>query len=82
MPTTAAVPLDAWRSAGAVFDVIYDPWPTPLAQAATGAGLPTVTGLDLLAHQAALQVELMTGRAVDSAVLREAALRHLGGVII
>jgi len=44
-----------------VFDVIYDPWPTPLATAATRAGQVLVGGLDLLVHQAAGQVELMTG---------------------
>jgi shikimate dehydrogenase len=74
----SAVPGDSWRTADAVFDAIYDPWPTPLATAATDAGMPLVTGLDLLAHQAALQVELMTGQAVDPNVLRDAALRSLG----
>ncbi|UYM04827.1 shikimate dehydrogenase [Solicola gregarius] len=59
---------------GAVFDVIYDPWPTALASAATVAGLPVVSGLDLLAHQAALQVELMTGRTVPASILRTAVL--------
>ena len=44
-----------------VFDVIYDPWPTPLARAAEVTGRVLVSGLDLLAHQAVLQVELMTG---------------------
>lgn len=59
---------------GAVFDVVYDPWPTALASVADSAGLPVVSGLDLLAHQAALQVESMTGSAVDAALLRTAAL--------
>jgi shikimate dehydrogenase len=44
-----------------VFEVLYDPWPTPLAQAASTAGQVLVGGLDLLVHQAALQLELMTG---------------------
>jgi len=47
--------------AGLVFDVIYDPWPTPLALAAEAAGRTVVGGLDLLVHQATRQVELMTG---------------------
>lgn len=46
-------------SGGTLFDVLYDPWPTPLAAAWHGTVLG---GLDLLVHQAALQVELMTGR--------------------
>lgn len=45
-----------------VFDAVYDPWPTPLAEAGRAAGLLVVGGLDLLVHQAVLQVELMTGR--------------------
>lgn len=73
-----AVPAEAAEAAGAVFDVIYDPWPTPLAQAAGATGRPVVSGLDLLAHQAALQVELMTGERVGPAVLRDAALAALG----
>lgn len=64
-------------SSRAVFDVAYDPWPTPLATAAEQAGLEVVTGIDLLAHQAALQVELMTGSAVDPDLLRRAALTAL-----
>lgn len=64
-------------SARAVFDVSYDPWPTPLASAAKQAGVRLVSGLDLLAHQAALQVELMTGSPVDVALLRNAALAEL-----
>jgi shikimate dehydrogenase len=46
-----------------VLDVVYDPWPTPLASAASQAGLVVIGGLDLLLHHAALQVELMTGLA-------------------
>ncbi len=54
----AAVPA----APGVLFDVLYDPWPTPLAAAWTGAVLG---GLDLLVHQAVLQVELMTRQNVD-----------------
>jgi shikimate dehydrogenase len=45
----------------AVLDVVYHPWPTPLAQAASRSGAIVVSGFDLLLHQAARQVELMTG---------------------
>jgi shikimate dehydrogenase len=62
---------------GAVFDVVYDPWPSPLLTAAARV-VPTVHGLDLLAHQAALQVRLMTGRDVGVDVLRSAGLAALG----
>ncbi|MBZ5741277.1 shikimate dehydrogenase [Nocardioides mangrovi] len=64
-----------------VFEVIYDPWPTPLALAAGDRVL--VSGLDLLVHQAVLQFELFTGvpgpleamRAAGEQVLAE---RHAG----
>lgn len=49
------------RTAPVVFDVLYDPWPTPLAALAATERKIFVSGLDLLAHQAALQVTLMTG---------------------
>ncbi len=45
-----------------VFDALYHPWPTRIAYAADKAGRVVVGGLDLLVHQAAVQVELMTGR--------------------
>ena len=45
-----------------MLDVVYHPWPTPLAQAASRYGAILVSGFDLLLHQAARQVELMTGR--------------------
>ncbi|MFD8868834.1 shikimate dehydrogenase [Streptomyces sp. NPDC059590] len=48
---------------GALFDVLYDPWPTRLAAAWAARGGAVVSGLDLLVHQAVLQVELMTGLA-------------------
>ncbi len=64
--TIPASAQDEWarRVAAAVpvvFDVVYHPWPTPVAEAASTAGRVLVSGLDLLVHQAARQVELMTG---------------------
>ncbi|MFE4592732.1 shikimate dehydrogenase [Streptomyces laurentii] len=47
---------------GTLFDVLYDPWPTRLAAAWSARGGKVVGGLDLLVHQAVLQVEQMTGR--------------------
>lgn len=72
--------LGAAAQVGAVFEVVYDPWPTPLAETALSVGLPLVDGLDLLAHQAVLQVALMTGAPVDAVsvdVLREAGRAEL-----
>lgn len=59
-------------SAAAVFDVVYDPWPTPLAAAAAAAGVRVLDGLDLLVGQAVLQVGLMTGGHPSPDVLRAA----------
>jgi shikimate dehydrogenase len=57
---------------GAVLDVVYHPWPTRLVSAAAGSGAVVVGGFELLLHQAARQVELMTGRDAPVAAMREA----------
>ncbi|MFF2196886.1 shikimate dehydrogenase [Streptomyces sp. NPDC058157] len=70
----AAVPA----APGALFDVLYDPWPTALAAAWTARGGTLLGGLDLLVHQAVLQVELMTGRTPGPlAAMRAAGERAL-----
>ncbi|MEU6480233.1 shikimate dehydrogenase [Streptomyces sp. NPDC047017] len=66
--TTPAGTTDALATAvperpATLFDVLYDPWPTALAARWSMAGGAVVSGLDLLVHQAVLQVEQMTGRA-------------------
>jgi shikimate dehydrogenase len=66
VPAGAADSLAAQLEAGrpvppCVFDVVYAPWPTRLAQAAQSAGATVVGGLELLLHQAVGQFELMTG---------------------
>ncbi|WP_030387208.1 shikimate dehydrogenase [Streptomyces sp. NRRL S-241] len=60
--TTDALAASVPEGAGTLFDVLYDPWPTALAAAWSDRGGRVVGGLDLLVHQAVLQVELMTGR--------------------
>ncbi|MER6717950.1 shikimate dehydrogenase [Streptomyces halstedii] len=59
-------------SPGTLFDVLYEPWPTVLASRWAEAGAAVVGGLDLLVHQAVLQVEQMTGRDAPLAVMRAA----------
>ncbi len=61
----------------ALFEVVYDPWLTPLLRAFHRTARPAVGGLDLLGHQAVLQVQLMTGRSVDVDLLRGAARAEL-----
>jgi shikimate dehydrogenase len=53
-------------------DVVYHPWPTPLAVAARQVGVPVAGGFALLLHQAAHQVELMTGKPAPLAEMRAA----------
>ncbi|WP_046500917.1 shikimate dehydrogenase [Streptomyces odonnellii] len=63
---------------GTLFDVLYEPWPTGLAAAWSRRGGPVVSGLDLLVHQAVLQVELMTGRSpAPLALMRKAGEQAL-----
>lgn len=47
--------------ASVLFDVVYDPWPTPLGLAARDLGRTGLNGLDLLAGQAVDQFFLLTG---------------------
>ncbi|MFF8600561.1 shikimate dehydrogenase [Streptomyces sp. NPDC015232] len=81
--TTPAGTTDALAEAvpdapGTLFDVLYDPWPTRLAAAWSARGGRIVGGLDLLVHQAVLQVEQMTGRTPGPlAAMRAAGERAL-----
>ena len=83
IPASAQVPdlVALGERAEVVFDVLYDPWPTPFAEAARASGRTLVSGLDLLVHQAVLQVALMTGVEADPAelapVMRAAGERAL-----
>jgi shikimate dehydrogenase len=61
----------------AVFDVVYRPWPTALALAAEAAGAVLAGGFDLLLQQAAMQVELMTGRPAPLDEMRQAGEMEL-----
>ena len=79
IPASAQTPdlLTACAGVPAVFEVVYDPWPTPLARAVLEEGRLLVAGLDLLAHQAVGQVQRMTGRTVSVDLLREAGADEL-----
>ena len=62
----------------AVLDVVYVPWPTPLAEAAAAAGAVVASGFAMLLHQAAAQVELMTGKPAPLEAMRAAGEAELG----
>ena len=61
----------------AVLDVVYHPWPTPLAQVAAAAGAIVVSGFAMLLHQAVTQVELMTGKPAPLEAMRAAGEAEL-----
>jgi shikimate dehydrogenase len=83
--TTPAGTTDALSSTvperpATLFDVLYDPWPTDLAARWSGYGGAVVSGLDLLVHQAVLQVEQMTGcRPAPVDAMRRAGEKALAG---
>lgn len=72
--TPKGVADDLEPGGGVFFDVVYDPWPTKLAQKWRGK---VIGGLDLLIHQAIDQIHLMTGFVIDrklmTPILRTAA---------
>ena len=76
IPAAAQTPELVARCASVpvIFEVLYDPWPTPLAASLLQErdGRVLVSGLDLLVHQAALQFLLFTGLEVPVAVMRAA----------
>nr|WP_218903392.1 shikimate dehydrogenase [Streptomonospora nanhaiensis] len=80
LPSGAADPYAAELagSGAALFDVVYAPWPTAAAAAVEAAGGTVVGGFAMLLHQAARQVELMTGaERAPVAAMREAGLAEL-----
>ncbi len=77
--TTPAGTLDALAAESAptgplpvLLDVVYAPWPTPLASVYVDAGGVVVGGAAMLLHQAAAQVELMTGQPAPLEAMRAA----------
>lgn len=70
LPAGAADRLTA--PATVLLDVVYAPWPTPFAAAAQRAGARVVSGLEMLLHQAAAQVQLMTGKPGPVEAMRAA----------
>ncbi len=73
---------DAGGPGPVVMDVGYAPWPSPFADAvaeATQGRVRVVRGTRMLLHQAARQVELMTGREAPTPAMDLALRRALEG---
>ena len=71
----AGVPV---AHSGVLLDVVYAGWPTPIARAASGAGMTVVSGLDMLVHQAAEQFRLFTGHTAPVEAMAAAGRAALG----
>lgn len=81
-PAAATAGLaDALAQADVVLDVIYHPWPTPVASAVAARGGRLATGLDMLLHQAFGQVELFTGKDAPRVEMRDALHAATGGTV-
>jgi shikimate dehydrogenase len=57
-----------------LLDVVYAGWPTPLARIFEESGATVVSGFEMLLHQAAEQVYLMTGLRPPVSAMRTAGL--------
>ena len=80
VPTSAGdsvVGLVPTSTDAVLLDVVYDPWPTALADAWQAAGGTVVGGFAMLLHQAVAQVRLMTGGDPSVDAMRAAGLAEL-----
>jgi len=71
------VPADILRGQEIVYDLVYNPLQTRLLMEARDAGSKTISGLDMLLAQAALQFELWTGLKAPIECMRKAALSKI-----
>ncbi|NTW10160.1 MAG: shikimate dehydrogenase, partial [Chlorobiaceae bacterium] len=62
-----------------VYDMVYNPFETPLLAAAKKAGAETVPGIEMLIGQAACSFELWTGNTMPVEVVRRIVLKALRG---
>lgn len=62
---------------GTLFEVLYNPWPTPFLSQWRQQGNVGIDGLDLLIHQAISQVEIFTTQTVDRPEMAK-QLRQVG----
>ena len=79
-PTAGQSPIDAKliSEKSTVFDLVYNPSPTPLVAAAQARGAKAIGGLSMLVYQAAEQFKLWTNQDPDVAVMLKAAKDALG----
>jgi shikimate dehydrogenase len=73
------IPVDLLRSGQTLLDMVYTPHPTRLVKEASGKGLRTIPGVEMLIHQAAESFEKWFGVKPPIGEMREEALRRLTG---
>jgi shikimate dehydrogenase len=82
VPSAAVAPqIEELAAARCLLDVIYHPWPTPLAEAVAARGGRLATGLDMLLHQAFGQVEHFTGLDAPREAMRDALAEATGNQV-
>ena len=69
--------LDTLNPNTLIYDIVYNPVKTILIQEAQKRGLRTVGGLDMLIYQAERAIEIWTGKAPDTKLMKIAALETL-----
>ncbi|HKY03421.1 MAG TPA: shikimate dehydrogenase [Blastocatellia bacterium] len=71
------VPCEAFEGRSLAYDLVYNPLETRFLKEALAAGCRTISGIEMLAAQAALQFELWTGERPSVELLREAVMEKL-----
>ncbi len=54
-----------------LFDVAYDPWPSTLAESWSAEGGTVISGLEMLLHQALLQVRIFVNGSPEQSLMHE-----------
>jgi shikimate dehydrogenase len=70
------LPAEVFGAGQVVVDLVYEPLETPLLAAARARGAQAVSGVGMLVHQAALQVERWSGQAAPIDAMRAAVAQR------
>ncbi|HIJ00961.1 MAG: hypothetical protein PWQ88_123 [Candidatus Methanomethylophilaceae archaeon] len=71
-PSSAPIDTAMLHEGHTVFDLVYRPRDTPLIREASYRGAKTISGIDMLVHQALASFYIWTGKNVDPKVMMEA----------
>jgi 3-dehydroquinate dehydratase / shikimate dehydrogenase len=74
---SSPVSIEALQGRHIAYDLVYNPLETRFLRDAKEAGCVTISGIDMLVAQAALQFQLWTGKRAPVEVMRDAALSKL-----